>query len=173
MKQLTLAEIETAYRLWYLKSELYKPEQSLAPFLDEKARAFELNREGWLKKIRTLLQLSGDAVARKMDMSRAAYAKFEEGEALGTISLASLDKAARAMDYELVYAIRPKNRKFHSEGLWRVLLQTTMNHPLLQSCDPRRKPQALVSLITKLMADGEFRKIQGWSQRSHPRLQKK
>lgn len=165
MNQLTPAEIEKAHRIWYVKNGLQKPEQDLAPFLSSEIQSFAPTREGWLKRTRNLMSLSGEAAARKMGISRAAYAKFEEGEALGTISLSSLDKAAKALDCELVYALRPRNKKLHSESLWKTLFQTVKNHPSLQSCDPHKKSETIVGLITQLTTDGEFRKSQGWSQR--------
>jgi len=47
-------------------------------------------------------------VAEKLGIKRQAYANFETGEVRSTISLASLRRAAQAMDCELVYHLVPR-----------------------------------------------------------------
>jgi len=52
--------------------------------------------------------LSQEAVAKKLRVKRQSYAQFETAEERGSISLSSLQRAAEAMDCELVYFIVPR-----------------------------------------------------------------
>lgn len=63
---------------------------------------------GWLNGLRTLLGMSNRAVAQRLRISHPTLLKLERSEQLGTITLASLRKAADALDAELVYAIVPR-----------------------------------------------------------------
>jgi predicted DNA-binding mobile mystery protein A len=63
---------------------------------------------GWLRAVRDAVGLSQEDVARKLGTKRQSYAQLETAEARGAISLASLQRAAEAMDCELVYFIVPR-----------------------------------------------------------------
>jgi transcriptional regulator with XRE-family HTH domain len=58
--------------------------------------------------VREATGLSQGAVARKSGVRRQSYAQFESAEEKGAISLASLKRAAEAMDCDLVYYLVPK-----------------------------------------------------------------
>jgi predicted DNA-binding mobile mystery protein A len=62
---------------------------------------------GWLYAIRSALGMSRAVVAKKLGVTPAAVQQTEEREAALTISLASLQQAAQALDCHLVYAIVP------------------------------------------------------------------
>ena len=64
-----------------------------------------------------------------LDVARAAYSKYEDCEERGSIRLATLAKAAEAMDCELVYAIRPKSKKYFSNIILGKLLPQSQLHP--------------------------------------------
>jgi len=63
---------------------------------------------GWLRAVRSVLGLSQKRVAKKIAMTRQSYAGLEAAEQRGAISLNSLQRAAEAMDCELVYFIVPR-----------------------------------------------------------------
>ena len=63
---------------------------------------------GWLRSIREAQGLTQAGVAKKLGVQRQAIANFEAGELKATISLATLQRAARAMDCELVYGLVPR-----------------------------------------------------------------
>lgn len=63
---------------------------------------------GWLRAVRTVLGFSQERVAQKISMTRQSYADLEAAEQRGAISLNSLQRAAEAMDCELVYFIVPR-----------------------------------------------------------------
>jgi predicted DNA-binding mobile mystery protein A len=76
---------------------------------------------GWLKAVRDALGLSSSAVAAKIGVSRQAYSNLELREHKGTVSLESLEKAARALDCDLIYFLLPHQRPgqtFHHLAAW-------------------------------------------------------
>lgn len=63
---------------------------------------------GWLRATRTALGLSQGDVATRLSLTQQAYAEFEAAEERGAISLNSLQRAADAMQCELVYFVVPR-----------------------------------------------------------------
>lgn len=63
---------------------------------------------GWLRAVREAIDAKQHAVAKRMGVKRQSYARLEETETQGSISLASLQKAAEAMDCEVVYYLVPR-----------------------------------------------------------------
>ena len=67
---------------------------------------------GWLRAVRQALNLAQADVAKNAGVTKQAYAQFERGETAGTLSLGSLQRAAEAMDCELVYFLVPRTGSF-------------------------------------------------------------
>jgi predicted DNA-binding mobile mystery protein A len=63
---------------------------------------------GWLRAVREAVGLTQGDVAAKAGIKRQSYAQFEASEGRGSISMASLRRAAGAMDCDLVYYIVPR-----------------------------------------------------------------
>jgi predicted DNA-binding mobile mystery protein A len=63
---------------------------------------------GWLRAVREAIGLTQGEVALKIAVKRQSYAQFEVAEEIGSISLASMRRAAEAMDCELVCYIIPR-----------------------------------------------------------------
>ena len=64
--------------------------------------------KGWIRAIREIIGMSGVQFAERLGVTSQSIADLEKSEALGTIQLASLRKAADALDCDLVYALVPK-----------------------------------------------------------------
>lgn len=71
---------------------------------------------GWIKTIRTALSMPLAFLAFKLNISKQAVAKLENGEIDETISLKSLRRLAEAMDCKLCYAIIP-----HDKSLQKII----------------------------------------------------
>ena len=65
---------------------------------------------GWLKSVRQALGLSMEQVARRMGIKRQPYASIESRELRGAVTVDLLERAAAAMDCELVYFLVPKKQ---------------------------------------------------------------
>lgn len=64
-------------------------------------------RGGWLRTLREALGMSSTQLAKRMKVSPQFVRKLEKGEAAGTITLASLHRAAEALECKVVYALVP------------------------------------------------------------------
>jgi predicted DNA-binding mobile mystery protein A len=65
-------------------------------------------RAGWLRAIRHALGMSTGQFARRLDISQPRVLKLEKAEIDGSVTLASLRRAAEALGCEFVYAIVPR-----------------------------------------------------------------
>ena len=64
---------------------------------------------GWIRAIRSALNMSMQQLGKKMSKSRQSVNKLEQREKDGTISLNSLKEVAKAMDMQFVYGFIPKD----------------------------------------------------------------
>ncbi len=62
---------------------------------------------GWLRAIRDALGLTAAQLARRLGIRPASVADLERNEAEGRVTLATLRRAAEALDCTLVYALVP------------------------------------------------------------------
>ena len=62
---------------------------------------------GWIKAIRGALGMSTAQLARRLGVSQPSVVALEQSEAKGSIELATLRRAAAALDCTLVYALIP------------------------------------------------------------------
>lgn len=63
---------------------------------------------GWVRAIRDALGLTGAQLARRLSIRPASLSELEKNEASGRITLATLKRAAEALDCTFVYALVPK-----------------------------------------------------------------
>jgi predicted DNA-binding mobile mystery protein A len=63
---------------------------------------------GWVRAIRDALGLTGAQLARRLNIRPASLSELEKNEASGRITLATLKRAAEALDCTFVYALVPK-----------------------------------------------------------------
>lgn len=76
--------------------------------------------KGWLRTVRDAIGMNRSEVAKGMGISRQSYTALEQAEAGRAITLRSLDRAAEAMDCEVVYFLVPKQ---HEGGTFANLAQ--------------------------------------------------
>jgi predicted DNA-binding mobile mystery protein A len=65
---------------------------------------------GWIRAIRQSLGLTAAALGRRLKVKPQTANDLEASEKAGTITLASLRRAAAALDAELVYALVPRRK---------------------------------------------------------------
>lgn len=77
---------------------------------DELKRAHVPDRPpgGWIRAVRQGLGLSGHQLAQRLGITRQSLAGLERSEADGSIRLATLRRAADAMDCDLAYVLIPR-----------------------------------------------------------------
>jgi predicted DNA-binding mobile mystery protein A len=81
-------------------------DKKLSPLRDSKA----LLRppKGWVKALRESLGMTGEQLARRIGVTKPRVYEIERAELSGSITLDSLERAAQAMDCQLVYALIPR-----------------------------------------------------------------
>ncbi len=63
--------------------------------------------KGWIRAIRDAIGMSGAQLARRMSITPQSVVDLEKSEVAATVRLATLRKAAYALDCTLVYALVP------------------------------------------------------------------
>ncbi|MBK5223376.1 MAG: mobile mystery protein A [Acidimicrobiia bacterium] len=71
---------------------------------------------GWIRAIRDALGMSGQELAERMDVSQSTVVDLEASEATDRIKLATLRRAADALDCDLVYFLVPRTSL--EEAVW-------------------------------------------------------
>jgi predicted DNA-binding mobile mystery protein A len=89
-----------------------KPASTLARRrLDERLKGFAglgaAPPMGWVRALRDALGVTGAQLARRLNIRPASLSELEKNEASGRITLATLRRAAEALDCTLVYALIP------------------------------------------------------------------
>lgn len=72
-------------------------------------RRLHTPKRGWIREVREVLGLSARQLAARMGVSQPSVAKMERSEVRGSLTLASLERAAEAMDCRLTYAFVPRS----------------------------------------------------------------
>jgi predicted DNA-binding mobile mystery protein A len=72
------------------------------------AEAFARPPRGWVKAIREALGMTTAQLAKRLGISQPSAVGLEKAEAAKVITLETLERAARALDCTLVYALVPR-----------------------------------------------------------------
>ena len=72
------------------------------------AEEFTRPQRGWVKAIREALGMTTARLAKRLGVSQPRVVGIEQAEAKGAITLDSLERAAHALDCQLVYALVPR-----------------------------------------------------------------
>lgn len=73
-----------------------------------KAEGWVRPSRGWIKAIREALGMTTAQLAGRIGVSQPRAVAIEQAERTGALTLDSLERAARALDCELVYALVPR-----------------------------------------------------------------
>jgi predicted DNA-binding mobile mystery protein A len=65
---------------------------------------------GWLRAIRAALGIGSSALGRRLRTAHSSALELEQNEVSGSITLASLKRAAEALGADFVYAIVPRKK---------------------------------------------------------------
>jgi predicted DNA-binding mobile mystery protein A len=81
-------------------------DKRLNPFMN--ADAFARPPPGWIKAIREALGMTTAQLAKRLGIAQPSAVGLEKAEASKAITLETLERAARALDCTLVYALVPR-----------------------------------------------------------------
>ncbi len=111
-------------------------EQKLLPFRSLEAIVIPPN--GWIHTIRKSLKMSLRQLGIKLSMTAQSVKEMEEREANGTISIKSLNEAARILDMKLVYGFVSKHESLdkmiekRAQEIAREIVLRTNNSMILE-----------------------------------------
>lgn len=83
--------------------------------LDETVKRFEslktvtTPKKGWIRAIRDTLGMTGEQLAKRMNVNQQRVARIEQDEKLGKVTLNTMRSAAEALDCVFVYCVVPRN----------------------------------------------------------------
>ena len=113
---------------------------------------------GWIKAIRESLGMTTAQLAKRLGVSQPRVLGIEKAEVSGAIKLESLERAARALDCRLVYALVPRKPleslvEDRARNLARKRLRATSHSMALedQRVDQVDEQEHLERLVQKLL----------------------
>ena len=113
---------------------------------------------GWIKAIREALGMTTAQLAKRLGVSQPRVLGIEKAEVSGSIKLESLERAARALDCRLVYALVPRKPleslvEDRARNLARKRLRATSHSMALedQRVDQVDEQEHLERLVQKLL----------------------
>ena len=116
---------------------------------------------GWIKAIREALGMTSVQLARRMGVSQPRISEIEKQEVAGALTLDTLQRAANALDCQLVYALVPRESlntlvQKRAEKVARTRLKATSHSMALegQGVDQVDAQEQLEALIKKLTEQG-------------------
>jgi len=120
---------------------------------------------GWVQAIRTALGMTTAQFAKRAGMTQSGAVRLEESEQHGVISLATLRKAAEALDCTLVYALVPNDRldetiNRRARGYALAHMQSVNHTMLLEAQDTDADAvRHEVERLTEQLLDGKLSRI--------------
>ena len=112
---------------------------------------------GWIKAIREALGMTSKQLAKRIGVSQPRASEIEKNEVAGSLTLDTLQRAANALDCQLVYALIPRKPlqdlvEERAEKIARIRLKATSHSMALedQSVDAADARSQLHALIKKL-----------------------
>jgi predicted DNA-binding mobile mystery protein A len=113
---------------------------------------------GWIRAIREALGMTTAQLAKRIGVSQPRVVGIEKAETDGSLTLESLERAARALDCRLVYALVPRTAleamvEDRARAIARQRLTTTSHSMALeaQRVDETIESEQLERLVRKLV----------------------
>ena len=113
---------------------------------------------GWIRAVREALGMTTRQLGARMGVSQPRVVNIEQGEVSGTITLATLQRAANALDCQLAYALLPRRPlqeliEDRARSRARSMLQATAHSMALenQSADEESEQAQCELLVKELM----------------------
>ena len=131
--------------------------------LDETLRCFEplktvgIPRKGWIRAIRDALGMTGEQLAKRLNVNQQRVARIEQDEKLRKVTLNTMQTAAEALDCVFVYGLVPRTSLEQTVGNQAKLVagkRTARSNQMMrlerQELSQKEKEKALRDLITEI-----------------------
>lgn len=122
-------------------------------------------KEGWIRAIRQALGMGTEAYAARLGTRQPWVMQLEHAELKGTLTLASLEKAAAALDCDFVYALVPRRPleqavKEQAANAARRLVKEVSHSMALEQQRPSRAVEARQQkTLERRLLDGPWRRL--------------
>ena len=162
--------LEKAFLIWKHFNPFQKNDSFILPFLLENLPSHPQGQppQGWLKLAREAQHLSGETVARRLFITKQSYQWLEKSEIEATITIGAFQKAAEALDCELILALRPKDKRTFSKKIWQTLLPNAVELYVKRTRRRNFRPLILANIAKGLYLNPRFRKKKGWFRNQPP-----
>lgn len=158
-------QLRWAYLFWYRHYAHKKVDNDVEKLFTLESAEFP--GRSWLREVREAQLLSREEVSKRAGLSISSFQQFELSEAKGKISLLTLQKAAQALDCELVYGLRSKDGKKFSVLIWEKILEHSIESPWVVNKPQHLKGISLASVVRRKQRDSKFRRRQNWTERKN------
>lgn len=152
MKELTEEQLETAFRFWFGTYQHRQIDREIEKFFNIEPR------RDWLQQIRAAQHFTQQEVSDKMNVHKSTYRELELSEHARTITMASLVKAADAMNCEVVYGLRPKTGQKIARQLWEKIVALYQGEHWVQTKPEHLKARALAATARYKLQDPKIKK---------------
>jgi len=114
-------------------------------------------RKGWIRAIRDALGMTGEQLAKRLNVNKQRVARIERDEKLGKITIKTLRRVAEALDCKFVYCFVPKDsleqtvrNKARDTALRRLARSNQMMRLEQQELNNKEKGEILKDLIVDI-----------------------
>lgn len=126
---------------------------------------------GPLRQTRLALLRTPQDLAKRMGVSSAAYSRLEKNEAMGTLRIDVLAKAASALDCDFIYILIPKHKdgdrpRDLSQLIWEEIWPEASQSPRVALAPEHLKARTLAAVAADLLRSAKYRRQKGWLKRS-------
>jgi len=129
---------------------------------------FDRPRVGWVKMLRNTLGMTAQQLGERLGVARSRVVQLENAEKNNAITLGTLQHAADAMGFEMVYAFIPKKPAQSIEDILKAkateIAETTVanvSHSMALEKQATGKPQQKEQkeALIKNLLEGSFKKL--------------
>lgn len=127
--------------------------------------ALPMPEGGWLKYCREAQLVGIEQAAESLGMTKQGVRKLETSEASEAITLERFRQMVEALDCELIYFVRPRQKTAFSSVLWRKILPKALKAYRRRSSFRRSQninPAALARIAQELFRDPAVRREMRW-----------
>ena len=124
----------------------------------ESLKAMSAPRKGWIRAIRDTLGMTGEQLAKRLNVNQQRVARIEQDEVLGKVTLNTMQNTAEAMDCIFVYGViarddleRIVRRQAEVVAKKRMARSNQMMRLEKQELSEKEKSKAMQNLIDEIV----------------------
>jgi predicted DNA-binding mobile mystery protein A len=124
----------------------------------ESLKTMSAPRKGWIRAIRDTLGMTGEQLAKRLNVNQQRVARIEQDEVLGKVTLNTMQNTAEAMDCIFVYGViarddleRIVRRQAEVVAKKRMARSNQMMRLEKQELSEKEKSKAMQNLIDEIV----------------------